>query len=458
MALDQLVRGFDVARVHNDALRLLARVGLEVRDEALRGRLVATGAVRQSGHRVLLDAATVEAYAEQLRHDGAARAPAEPDERLTVSVARWPMFFVEPQSDELRPFTTDVLIEYTKLVDAFREEGLTGSVPGTPQDVPPPIQELVQYAIACRYSRGAGFPGAIGEPRAVDYMLGIARVMGHRIGVGVEAYSPLTFSGNSVALVLRLRSQAEGVGLDPMPIMGVSAPLDWHAAWAQSVAENLGGYAILRLLGFERVSPTFRLFPASMRSATIAFGSPEFLLALLTRSRIRELYGQPIGAAESLHTMAKLPDAHAVAERSAQTLFAAMLGHRRFSAAGSLAIDEVFSPEQLVIDLEIRDYVERLMRGIEAGGDDCLSVVAEGLDGRSFLTAERTLANWREFFWLPRVFLQTSRAQWQASPRSVLADAWALARERLARHEYELDDERRRAVDSIVQEAEQALT
>jgi len=459
--MDWLLRGFVVSKVHSDALKLLSQVGLEINDEALRKQLIATGKAKETGNRISLDEETVEEFAEELRERSLSVNSAEGDshkrQRFTVSVSGWPMFFVEPKSNDLKPFSADALIEYTRLVDAFREDGVGGSAPGTPQDVPPKIRQLLQYYIECRYSRGAGFPGCIGDVQVMEFMIEMAKAMRHPIGVGVEPFSPLTFEGNSVKVALRFQEQVKWIGLDTMPILGISAPLNWHSGWAQSVAENLGGYTIFRLLGFEHIYPSFRLFPGSMKSATIAFGSPEFLLALLMRSQIRQFYGQSIGDAESLHTMAKLPDAHALAEKSTQTAFAALLGHRSFSAAGVLAIDEVFSPQQLVIDLEIRDYVERLIQGADVNTEDCLSLVSEGLQNHCFLMTQRTMESWRDFFWLPKIFLQTSRAQWQQSPRSVLEDAWSLAQERLKKHHYELDPDRRRALDAIVQKAKETL-
>ncbi len=455
--MDYLIGTFDVDRVHADALRLLAEVGLRVRDGELRRRLLAGGGLTESGDRVLVPNEVVSASVQEIA-ELAKVAPEGADQgKIGIGVAGFAMFHVEPGQRELTPYSTEKVVEHTKLVDALREDRVGGSAPGVPQDVPPKMRQLVQYYLGCRHSRGAHFPPAVDAAEIAPYLMEMAGVMGHRVRVGVEPISPMTFEGGSIRSALVCAERLSAVELDVMPVMGVTAPLDWQAAWSQCAAETLGGYAFLRRLGFERVNPYFRLFPPSMRGACLAFGSPEFMLALLTRKHVRRFYGLGPVFAESLHTMAKLPDAQAAAEKSAQSVFAALMGHRSLGTAGSLAIDEIFSPVQLAVDMEIRNYVERMIRGVEDLEGDTTALVREGLDEQSFLMANRTLEQWREYLWLPRLFHGTTRAQWQSSSSNLWRDAWAFVSDRAAAHEYELDDQRCGDLESILESAEHAL-
>jgi hypothetical protein len=45
----------------------------------------------------------------------------------------------------------------------------------------------------------------------------------------------------------------------------------------------------------------------------------------------------------------------------------AFLGARHFSCAGTLSLDEIFSPVQLLVDCEMRDWVQRAIQGVWLG-------------------------------------------------------------------------------------------
>jgi len=457
-SLCDLVEKLDPCRIHSAALRLLEKVGMQVSRAELRDRLATSSGLRIVGDRVHFSREVVEEFANELRSRPVP--PPRDEGPLVVFCSRLPFFFVDPEDGEMKPFTVPILKQYTRLVDSLRADGFEGSVPGWPQDVSPHLRPVVQYYIECRYSRGAHYPGIAAEPKIIDCLRRIAGVMGHSFSVGVETFSPLALGGNSLDSALHYQSEIEAVGLDPMPILGVTAPLDWEAGWAQSVAENLGAGTALRLLGFKRVSPSFRLFPASMKSSMIAFGSAEYLTALLTRWKVRQFYHTPRGCAESMMTSAKLPDEHAAAEKAALTALTTTAGWRRVEGAGMLFADEIFSPQQLVIDLEIRDYIEKSLRGGPAStgqGDrtieDICQLVSQGLGGSGFLDAPNTLEHWREFYRLPSLFCQTSRAQWETKRRKLLDVAWEFARARGASHSYELTGAKLAQLDRILVEA-----
>ena len=444
------LEGFDARVVHEDAVRILCEIGLKVPDSGIKNRLGRSLSVK--GEKVLFGEEVVEEFTEEIR---SSRPPEPDDGKLTIFPSGWSSYFVDPETSEVKPYDTKTLSDFTKLVSSLADEGVVaGGVPGFPLDVPPQMQVITQYYINCLYNRRPSAPGIAHSSEIMKFLVEMANVMEHEVHVGVEPISPLTFAGSSVEVALEFSHMDPYIWLDPMPMMGISAPLDWHAAWAQAVAENLGSYVILRILGLKKIGLSFRLFPASMLSGMIFFGSPQYLTSLLTRKRIREFYNLPPGGAESMLTLAKLPDPQAAAEKCAQTTLAALAGFRTFDGAGTLAIDEVFSPQQLMIDIEIKNYVENILK--ELGGrafpSDALELVKEGIDG-SFLSAGTTLDRWRSFYWLPELFDQTSRAKWEEKGRKILDRAWELAKERIPKYDYELEGSRRRKLEEIVQKA-----
>jgi hypothetical protein len=83
------------------------------------------------------------------------------------------------ETDEVRPITTTDLIQYTKLIHAMNDAGypISGSCPGFPQDVPPPLRPLAQYKIGAEYSKFGGNADIPSIPIA-EYIREMEQVMG----------------------------------------------------------------------------------------------------------------------------------------------------------------------------------------------------------------------------------------------------------------------------------------
>jgi trimethylamine:corrinoid methyltransferase-like protein len=140
----------------------------------------------------------------------------------------------------------------------------------------------------------------------------------------------------------------------------------------------------------------------------------------------------------SMYTEAKLPGVQAASEKTAGAMAAALLGVRTLDGGGELK--GVFSPEQLIIDCEIRDHVARLVAGVEVDCDAeaCLVEVAAGL-GRSFVGLDSTLDGYMETYWFPRLFDRRPLSSWQQTPEPGLRRrAREVARKRIREHDYAL--------------------
>ncbi|MBC8458690.1 MAG: trimethylamine methyltransferase family protein [Deltaproteobacteria bacterium] len=145
-----------------------------------------------------------------------------------------------------------------------------------------------------------------------------------------------------------------------------------------------------------------------LHSMAMVLGSPEDFLLQFANSEINAYFHGTrwypgIGG---IHTNAKFPGVQACAEKSSLMTTGALLGERGFGSAGTLSLDEVFSAEQLIYDLEIKDHVQRLVEGIDGDCDPerCLQDVIEGVQQKTFAGLETTLQNYRHVYWHPRLF------------------------------------------------------
>jgi trimethylamine:corrinoid methyltransferase-like protein len=214
--------------------------------------------------------------------------------------------------------------------------------------------------------------------------------------------------------------------------MGVSAPIRPGDAFALCAAEVIGAAILVREIVELPVRWGIRLCPMDPATLAMVLGSPEdFLLQLANAEVNAHFHGtrwHP--AAGSIHTSAKLPGAQACAEKAGLMTAGALLGARRFGVAGTLSLDEIFSPEQLLYDVEIRDQVQRLATGIDGTCDPerCAREVAEGVRQGGFAGLEATASLFRGVYWRPDLFERRFAAGWEGSGAGTIRDQ---VRERL---------------------------
>ena len=133
---------------------------------------------------------------------------------------------------------------------------------------------------------------------------------------------------------------------------------------------------------------------------------------------------------------------------------AALGGYSSWFGGGLIGLDEVFSPLQLMIDLEIRDYALQVVQGFEADLDfDDVTVLREIIDSREerlpFMTHPTTVEGFRRVFRQPRLF---QRDAYKGEPNpgdDVLETARKEVKELVAGHTYRLETPQLEEVERI---------
>jgi len=450
------------------ALRILERTGIAVPDDDMRRRLASHG-FAVSGERVRIPSAQVRKFLEAERQadgDGSARGsrPLEsPDPAIQLSVSPYPQHVHDPCTDAVMPFDAERLIEATRLIHVLHSRGITSSPPGCPTDVPPALQPVLQYWIAATSSRQGRHPVDPKSAPTVPYIMEMAAVLGHPLQqLPVYVFSPLTLSGESLRCALQSRDQLTAVHVSDMASLGSTTSARVGDALALCAAEVIGAAILTRDLVGLPVHWSLRLCPLDLRSMAMVLGSPEDLLLQLANAEVNAHFqGVPWNpAASSLHTAAKLPGAQACTEKTSAMTTGALLGARRFGTAGSLSLDEVFSPEQLLYDLEARDHVERLVRGLDGdcSAERCLAEVTEGLEQKTFAGLHSTLSTHRNLYWQPGLYERSFLSAWaEDGARTIRQRAREMIADLLGQYDYELEPERRAELDSILARARREL-
>lgn len=463
-----LLRREQLARIEEAAVSLLAEVGIAVHDGALRERLVALG-FRLEGDRALIGRTQTSDFLEAERRANGNRFSSEPapldgnEARITLHLNPYAQLVHDIEADRLVPLTTERLVEATKLVDVLAERGVGAAPPGCPTDVPAPLQPVVQYWVAATHSPHGRKPVDPKSLPTFPYVMEMADVLGEPIR-HLPAYvtSPLALGGESLRCVQAFRDRIESVQVCSMPSAGSTAPVNVADAFALAAAETTGAALLLREALELPVGWTVSLFPVDFASMAMVFGSPEYLLMQWMGAEVDAWFhgrAWPAAGGTAL-TMAKLPGPQACAERAGLMTAGALLGQRAFEGAGTLSLDEAFSAEQLLYDLEIKDHVEALLRGLDGDCDPerCLREVMEGLEQKGFMGLESTARACRDF-WQPALFERSFVATWLAGgARTIRARAHAMIRDLSGRHEYRLEADLQRELDRILARARTELS
>ena len=314
------------------------------------------------------------------------------------------------------PFTVSSLIKATDTAavicnDYSQKAGLVGQ----PSDVPADLQSFTRSLVSMICTPG-DHPMEPASVASCDYMFELAAIGGQSID-RINAYmaTPLGFGGETVKIVLKNACRLKSIKVTGMPALGCNAPLSIDSALCLSLAEGLGGAVVLERMTGHECDFLVQLHPFDFRSLNFVYGTPEALiLSEIANDFNASLKGRDTRITRAnMHVMAKEPGIQSAAEKSEVITWGARLGATTFNGLGALSLDEIYSPVQLVIDLELIEQGRRLMSGWPCEEcmdvDEILSQIKEGLSGGYILT-DTTLDNMDSAVWKSKLFTRRSLA------------------------------------------------
>lgn len=416
------------------ALAILERTGMAVHDAALRESLGDRAGLALDGERVLIQPVAAQAWLTAYRRAlPPPAAEARPGYRFNaLGYALWG---VTDGGRGLKPFTREDTTNGAKLLEVLGSRGVNPGVPGAPQDVPERLRPFEQYLIGAEYSSAGGQTPLVADLKTAALVRELDRVYGRPFNWSVWLPNPLSFSGSTVDLWWHFRDEITDISVGSMPTMGFSAPCDPLACMALTLAEIIGGATLIHALRPEIVPSIFpHPQPGDMRTGTLALGTPEADVLDLLRRDVLRFYGSSWNT-KMLNTSASLPNAQAQLERGQTALMGVLGGFDTFHGLGMLGIDEVFSPAQALLDLDMVGAASRVAAGAQTAPglelDKLPAIVDEVVRGELiFAMHETTVRAFRQQYFLPQVLRRSDRAQWVAAGRP---DAYAEAEMKAAR-------------------------
>ena len=444
----------DMDAILDGALTVLAEIGIDCSDPEVARQIEAWPSAEYSGGRVRFGKSEVAAHLGRRQ----AASGVESEESAFSMGGCWAgLQYCDPETLKVRSATSAEAARMARFWDA---RGYGGVLPVQPGDVPPAMLTLAAERISIENSRHLGGSLPVTDPAEVSLLIdmNLAACRRYRL-VEQVAISPLRLNciGARTALKFRDNPDVDVSLTGAIPIAGATAPLEPWPALVQSVAESLAFDVISSALGFGG-GLGLRVEPFDFRYSGIVFGSPEWCLYRASVLQMTQrLTGRPVRSG-MFRSCAKQPDEQAACERTASVMWQALLGVWNFGAVGQLSVDEVFSPQQAVIDADILAYVERVVTGMDCGKPDVdpVEMIREGVELGSFIGTARTALKFREMNWFPDLFRHWGTDRWKAEgERAILDKAWAQAQDEIAGSTHEIGDEATRAVSAIYDKAEE---
>jgi trimethylamine:corrinoid methyltransferase-like protein len=402
--------------IHDAVLRILADTGMACEHQPTIDAVTAEAGVSYRDGRLRFDPGMVEEAMERLRTIGRRRTP---EERVRVTTAWTCLNITDMATDEIRPSTAADCVDMLRLAASCNE---SGPPPVYPCDLDERIQVLWLEKACLETTKRLGGAMVTHQPEAIRWIGRLHEAVGQRYAAALQfVISPLRLDHLALELLSQFRDDplvSLQASICPIPTGGLTAPLTPEGLMGQGMGERMGGWIVADRLGLadpDAVLPLRTDF-GDMRDMTMAYSAPEnVMLQVLLRDLGEHFAGYRLDFLY-LNTNAKRADAFCAMDRMAYMLMLGLAGFRHFfMGAGQLCMDEIFSPAQFVIDMEIGRYVQRVLDGLswQADGNTIAAAVAEGIAEGGFLAHPTTLDALGEFL-TSSLFRRDNLGQWRA--------------------------------------------
>ena len=239
----------------------------------------------------------------------------------------------------------------------------------------------------------------------------IGRVYGFS---SINVMSPLYLPEEACRNILAYCRAGVVFNASSMPAAGSTAPCSLTAALVLQNCENLGALVLSQL-----VSPGHpALYGAmgghsDMRTLGAIYGGPENRVLEMAGAQLARYYGL-LCRADFGATDAPAADFQAGAESMFQGFSAALQRVNFLSGCGHLGSFMGGSLEKMILDVEVYEYVDRLLRPLKFGEDDLAAEVIKAVGPKgNFLNHPHTFKRFRTEFYYPPMFQRGSYERWR---------------------------------------------
>ena len=404
-----------IARILDEAKRILGEIGMEIRGEELRGRLLDHGLpVDASGQRVLfprdvVDRAILSAPGSftLYNRDGDPHAEIGGNNVHFVPASSG-LKVLDHRSGETRLANSTDFVEYARLGDGLANIPYLATAFSTNDDIEAQVSDAWRLYMCLTNSKKPIVSGAFTEHgvlRMVE-MLQLFRedradLLERPLSIfTITATGNFRYGEDSCQNLLDCVEQGIPIEVVPVTLMGLIAPVTLVGAIVFHTVDVLAGLTMAQVVKpgapvvFGGAPATFHMKAASAPMAAI-----EALHLDVAYVAVAKAIGLPTQAYMALGD-GKLLDAQAGAETFGSALLAALAGVNSVSGPGMLDFVLVFSLAKLVFDDEMCGQALHFVRQIEPLDDlPTTDLVSQLISEQHLITAAHTLEHWpRELY------------------------------------------------------------
>lgn len=441
-----------IDQILDEAKRVLAETGMEIRGPEMRRRLLAAGLpVNAAGDRVLFPRDVVEhAIASAPRsfvlydRDGNPHADLGGD-RVHFVPGSSGLKWQDHRTGEVRLASSADFVDYVRLADGLEHIAYLATAFSTNADIEPQVSDAWRLYLALTNSRKPIVSGAFtehGVPRMVE-MLRLFRADADDLRARPMSIFTITATGNfrysedSCQNLIDCVEAGIPVEIVPVTLMGLVAPVTTVGATVFHTIDVLAGITMAQVVRpgapvlFGGAPATFHMKKASSPMSAIE--------ALQLDVAYVEVAKRLVLPTQSYMALSDSPalDAQAGAETFGSALIAALAGVNSVSGPGMLDFLLVFSLSKLVADDDWCGQALRFVREVRPLDDLPVGDLVDRLMADLHLImAPHTTANWERELYLPSpVTFRDNREAWQrGGSRDLAARAADEADRRLSRY------------------------
>jgi trimethylamine--corrinoid protein Co-methyltransferase len=266
--------------------------------------------------------------------------------------------------------------------------------------------------------------------------------------------SPLSQDQGSLDAALVVAEAGIPVGFMTMSSCITTGPATLAGTLAVGNAEVLSALALVQLA--HPGAPVFYAAAqtsADLRTGSYTGGGPEDFLFGAASNILADFYNVPLSMG-SFATGAKQPDWQAGIDNSLSTFMASIVMSDMLLGVGFLHGSRIWSFEQMLMDCEIFDLIEHMMRGIVVNDETLAFETIQAVGpGGNFLGQKHTTQHMRKR-WVPQFMDRRTYEAWEENHDGARDWARAKAKEILTTHkpgalDPKLSQELRRIINSM---------
>jgi len=429
--------GFDVKDIHKTSLKILDEIGIFIGSNRCLELLNSIGcSVDFNSKRVKIPEPIVKKaisnnYSEFKLYDRNAENWISIGENNIVFTTGAAHIRIKDYDGSYRAPTLDDLVKMTKVQDYFDEIDIIHTVVD-PMDISPKgLRTQMAAMVLKNTTKPCSFVAS--DPKVVEdiHKMGVAirgseesLVKKPLFTIGASSEAVLGIQEKECEVLMRCAELGIPTGIDPYPIMGMTAPVSISGALALANANYLCGLIIVKTINPE--NPTdYPVMAGSfdMKSTNIVTSSPEIWLYYLVGIKLGKFYNLPTRVLVS--TDSKSSDLQMAYEKSIGYIISACAGvNNIFGATCEMDAMNLASYEQIVIDSEIISSLSHFFTNfiLETSSIN-FNIIKESYKNKMyFLDNDYTLKNYRKSLWSSNIFIRDNFINWKKAGMHTVID------------------------------------